>query len=124
MKEKLVSSPGGQYNLIGTVERFSGEGTRGEFNPPSQSTFPMIIKGEVTQTWEGEWANDLLYKFQISPLAQDLQGNDRVFTFAYYTTKPKRATPKHSDERKLIARNLRKHHTLIWLRFHAAMDRP
>ena len=91
---------------------------------PSQSTFSMIIKGSITQTWEGEWANDLLYKFQISPLAQDLQGNDRVFTFAYYTTKPKRATPKHSDERKLIARCLRKHHTLIWKRFHDAMDRP
>jgi hypothetical protein len=83
----------------------------------------MIIKGVVEQTWEGEWANDLLYKFQISPMAQDIRGQDRVFTFAYYTTNPKRNTTKHSDERKLIARNLRKHHTLIWQRFHLAMDR-
>lgn len=83
----------------------------------------ILIKGEISATGEGEWGNDLLYKFQISPLAQDTRGDDRVFTFILYTTKPKRNTPKHSDERKLIARQLRRHHTLIWQRFHDAMDR-
>ncbi len=110
-------------STYGMQGRFEGKNTRGEFNPPTKTKFPMLIKGSIWQTFDGEWANDLQYRFQISPLDQDRRGDDRVFTFSYYTTKPKRNTPKHSEERKTIARNLRKHHTLIWQRFHDAMDR-
>jgi hypothetical protein len=83
----------------------------------------LIIKGSVTQLGDGEFASDIVYLFRITPMMQDRNGNDRAFTFNCYTKRNKRDTPKHSPERKEIARTLRLRHKLIWRTFHDAMDR-
>jgi hypothetical protein len=80
----------------------------------------LIIKGTISSMGEGEFRGDLVYNFKVSPLAQDLKGNDRVFTFALYAG-THRNTPKHSIQRKSIANLLRKRHTNLWDRFHEAM---
>lgn len=83
----------------------------------------LLIKGSLTKLGEGEFATDLVYLYQITPMQQDTTGRDRVFTFNCYTKSIKRDTPKHSAERKHIALTLRKRHKLLWQHFHDAMDK-
>jgi len=83
----------------------------------------LIIKGSLTKLGEGEFATDLVYLFQINPMQQDIEGNDRAFTFNCYTKQNKRDTPKHSPERKHLASTLRKRHSLLWQHFHRVMHK-
>jgi hypothetical protein len=98
--------------------RFTGKNTTVALPP---RPFPrLIITGTISSLGEGEHRGDIVYNFKISPLAQDLKGDDRVFTFSLYAG-THRNTPKHSTQRQFIASVLRKRHALIWDRFHEAM---
>ena len=83
----------------------------------------LLIKGSITQIGEGEFSTELVYFFQITPMRQDRNGNDRTFTFNCYTKTRYRQGPKHCAERKHIAAKLRQRHRNIWRVFHDAMDR-
>lgn len=63
----------------------------------------LLIKGTLTALGDGEFQEDLIYHFKVSPMAQDKNGDDRVFTFILYTKKQQRNSPKDGKERKLIA---------------------
>lgn len=77
-------------------------------------TRSVIIKCTLAKPAAAEWANELQYFYQINPMFQDAQGNDRVFTTTTYTLTENRNTPKHSHERKHIAKLLRSRHAYVW----------
>lgn len=82
----------------------------------------LLIKGSITALGEGEFSTDLVYSFKISPLGQDRNGNDRVFTFINYCKAEDRNSETGSEARRRIAHSLRKRHALLWSNFHEAYD--
>lgn len=113
---------------VGTTKSFSPTGEiTGRFKAEAHHVklrkMPkLLIKGTLTQIGEaGEFEDDIVYVFKISPLGQDKNGDDRVFTFNCYSKASHRNSPKHSTNRKHLALLLRTRHTNIWNRLHKAM---
>lgn len=111
---------GGQYKGVDSDSRFTGVNTLSAL--PKRKPPKLLIKGSITALGEGEFSTDLVYSFKISPLGQDRNGNDRVFTFINYCKAEDRNSETGSEARRRIAHSLRKRHALLWSNFHEAYD--
>jgi len=80
-----------------------------------------VIECCIAKPSQSDLASLLQYKYKLDPCKPKPDGEDRVFTFSYYTTELARNMPKNSKERKEIARILRARHSYIWTLFHQVM---